>query len=767
MSLLALAQRRSRTAIAAFCFLLIAGTVAYQTIAKESDPDITIPIIYVSLSHEGISPEDAEKLLIRPMEIELRSLAGLKELRSTSRQGGGSVVAEFHPGSDIKQAMLDVREKVDKAKAELPSDTDEPSVNEVNLSRFPVLNISVYGDVPYRVLDKIGRDLRDDIQALPNVLAVDLVGAKEEVIEIIISPTLLESYNLQAQDLISSLRSANQLIAAGGLNQAGGDFAVEVAGRLQSEEDLLELPLVTKGESVVKVKDVATVRRTFKDDDSISRVNGTASLTLLVKKRTGKNIIETIDQVRARVKVAEESLPTGVNLIVGQDESNKIRSRLKDLANNITSAILLVMVVILAVLGFRSGLLVGLVIPGSFLTAILLLFALGLTINVVVLFALILSVGMLVDGAIVISEYSTRRINEGLPVAKAFREAGERMAWPIIASTLTTLAAFLPLVFWPGIVGEFMKYLPMTVLFVLSASLLMALVFMPVLGTHLHVVGETLATILLTVIAFNLAKAVFGFLGTFSVIIAIAAAGAALYYIRTHRLKLFKYMLLHENHAVDAVEDTSLQLKPLPDTGFTGGYVRFLGKALDHPKKIVSGAFLLLLGSYVAYGALGKGVEFFPKIEPDSFIVGVSARGNLSLSEKSDILSEVEREVLTLQNERGEFQMIITQIGSSDNRDARLDNIGNITLELYDWKHRRKAQEIIDELQERTKHISGIRMEFVEQRSGPGAETPVHVQIAGEDWDEIIKATQQVRNFMAGDERFVDIDDSLPIPAIV
>lgn len=769
MSLLALAQKRSRTTITAFCFLLIAGIIAFQTIAKEADPDITIPIIYVSLSHEGISPEDAEKLLIKPMEIELRSLEGLKELRSTAHQGGGSVVAEFHPNSDIKKALVDVREKVDKAKAQLPTDTDEPTINEVNLNRFPVLNISVYGNVPYRLLDKIGRKLRDDIQTLPNVLTVDLVGAKEEVIEIIISPTMLESYNLQIQDLIRSLQNANQLIAAGGLRQNKGEFAIEVAGGIQNEKDILNLPLLTKGEAVVKVKDIATIKRTFKQDDTISHANGRTSLTLLVKKRTGKNIIQTIEQVRKKVETTRANLPQDVKLLVGQDKSQNIKSTLRDLANNITSAILLVMIVVLAVLGFQSGFLVGLTIPASFLTAILLLYSLGFTINIVVLFALILSTGMLVDGAIVVSEYSTRRINEGLPIPQAYREAGERMAWPIIASTLTTLAAFLPLVFWPGIVGEFIKYLPLTVLFVLSASLLMALVFMPVLGTYLHIIFEIVATSIAVLLSFIISKTLLGFLGNLAVLVAFAVATYTLYYIRKNRQKLFSFFLKTQTSegTLQTPGYKGGELKPLSDRGFTGIYIKFLSKILYHPKKIMFSAFLFLLSSYLAYGVLGKGIEFFPSIEPDSFIVGVSARGNLSLAEKSDILAEVEQHALDLQNERGEFQMIITEIGNTGGNESRLDNIGNITLELYDWKYRRKANEIIADLKSRMDYIAGIHLEFIEQESGPGSSSPVHVQIAGEEWQDIIAATQKIKNFMVADGRFVDIEDSLPIPKII
>lgn len=775
MTVIEFAQTRARTTIAAFFFLLIAGAYAFSVVPKEADPDISIPIVYVSLFHDGISPEDAEKLLLRPIEKELRSLEGLKELSSTSYEDGGNVVAEFHAGSDIAKALDDVREKVSKAKSELPDDAEEPSVNEVNLNRFPVLNISLYGDVPYRLLRRSGRLLRDEIEALPNVLGVDIVGDREEVVEAIISPRLLESHNLQAQELLLALQRANLLIAAGALNQRGGRFAVEVAGRIDSANELLDLPLIANGEGVVRVRDVAEVRRTFKESESASRVNGRAAVTLLVKKRTGRNIIETIDQVRAVVKQAEQQLPAGVQILVGQDKSEDIRRMLKDLQNNITSAILLVMVVVLATLGFRCGLLVGLTIPGSFLTAILLLYALGFTMNIVVLFALILSVGMLVDGAIVVSEYAQRRYAEGVTLVDAFSQAARRMAWPIIASTATTLAAFVPLAFWPGIVGEFMRYLPITVIATLSMSLLMALIFLPVLGTHLHTIGKIVFVALATAIGYiSLYLLTSLWLGGLAILFGLLGAGLAFFF--AFRLQALPARRRHKNpqksspHPSPSPPSLS-QTSPasLPQKGFTALYVRFLGILIQHPAKVLIAALLLLIGTYTSYGIFGRGVEFFPDIEPELFIVDIAARGNLSLSEKASLVGEVERHVLDLQAERGEFKIITSQIGyrEGDNNDSPDDSIGEIGVQLTNWRTRRKAEAIIADIQTRISDIAGLHLQFIEDQAGPPTEDPIHVRIGGEDWPEIVAAARRIRAFMESDSRFIDIQDSLPVADIV
>lgn len=473
---------RSRTTLLTLLFLLLGGMAAFQTIPKEANPDITIPMIYVSMTLDGISPEDAERLLVRPMEQELRALEGVKEMRATASEGHASVMLEFDAGFDPDKALQDVREKVDTARRELPDEADEPTVNEINVSLFPVMSVGLSGPLSERELVTIARRLQDAIEAIPDVLEVEIAGDREDLLEVVVDPQVLESYGVEFDRLATLVARNNQLVAAGSLDTGHGRMALKVPGVIETVEDVMAMPVKVDGDTVVTFGDVAMLQRTFKDPRGFARINGEPALVLEISKRTGANIIETVGQVRALIEGAKPQLPDSLDIRYIMDQSDEVRDILSDLLNNVLTAIVLVIIVIIAAMGPRSALLVGLTIPGAFLTGILVIWSMGLTLNIVVLFSLILVAGMLVDGAIVVSELADRNLSDGQTVKAAWAEAASRMAWPIIASTATTLAVFIPLLFWPGVVGEFMKFLPMTVIICLAASLAMALVFLPVLG---------------------------------------------------------------------------------------------------------------------------------------------------------------------------------------------------------------------------------------------------------------------------------------------
>ncbi|WP_425268622.1 efflux RND transporter permease subunit [Marinobacter vinifirmus] len=473
---------RSRTTLLTFLFLLLGGMAAYQAIPKESNPDVTIPMIYVSMTLDGISPEDAERLLVRPMEQELRALEGIKEMRSTSAEGHASVMLEFDAGFDPDKALQDVREKVDTARSKLPQEADEPRVHEINVSLFPVLSIGLSGPLSERELITIARRLQDAIEAIPDVLEVEIGGDREDLLEIVVDAQVLESYGIDFDQLAQLVTRNNQLVAAGSLDTGNGRMALKVPGVIENIEDVMSMPVKVDGDTVVTFGDIAMLQRTFKDPTGFARINGEPALVLEVSKRSGANIIETIEQIRTLIADARPRLPETLEIRYIMDQSEEVRDILSDLLNNVLTAIVLVIIVVIAAMGPRSALLVGLTIPGAFLTGILVIWGMGLTLNIVVLFSLILVAGMLVDGAIVVSELADRNLSDGQTVKQAWVEAASRMAWPVIASTATTLAVFVPLLFWPGVVGEFMKFLPMTVLICLIASLAMALVFLPVLG---------------------------------------------------------------------------------------------------------------------------------------------------------------------------------------------------------------------------------------------------------------------------------------------
>src|SRR5215468_5590765 len=474
----------ARLTIATLLFLLLAGLVAYVTIPKEAEPDVKIPIIYVQLSQRGISPEDSERLLLRPVETQLKSVGNVKEMRSTAFEGGGFVLLEFEAGFDSKAALADVRAKVDTAKHDLPRDVDEPQVLEVNLSLYPVLVVGLSGDVPERTLLRIARAAKNAIEQAPGVLAADLRGARDEAVEIIIEPTLMKSYGIGLDQLGQLTQAFNTLIAAGALEGQSGRFAIKVPSLFERPQDILKVPVIASPTAAVTLLDIAQIRPTFKDATSITRVNGRPAMTIEVSKRTGANLIQTVDAVKYIVDQLQKQLPEAVHVTFTQDKSKLIRQMLGDLQNSVATGVLLVAVIILFALGFRASLFIGIAIPASFLAGVL-----GL--QLAVLFSLILAVGMLVDDAIIVSEFAERRMAEGMAPREAYALAAKRMAGPVIAATATRVAAFSPLLFWPGVVGQFMKYLPITLIATLSASLAVALFFTPTLGALLGKAART------------------------------------------------------------------------------------------------------------------------------------------------------------------------------------------------------------------------------------------------------------------------------------
>lgn len=699
---------RSRVVLLVLVALIVAGVSAYVSIPKEAEPDVPIPYIYVSIFHEGISPEDSERLLVQPMERELQSLEGLKEMSSVAAEGYASINMEFEAGFDADQAKMDVRDKVDLARAELPPDTDEPRVVEVNVALFPVLSISLSGPIAERALVSIARELRDEIEELNQVLEVDIGGDREEMMEVIIDPSTLEAYNLSFTDITSLVQRNNQLIAAGAMDRGAGRMVIKVPGVIAEIEDVLNLPIKVVGDTVVTFQDVATVRRTYKDPDSYARLNSNNALVLEVTKRTGENIIETTEDVRAVIEEQRQYWPDNIEVTYLLDKSEEVRDMLGDLQNNVITAIVLVMVVIIAALGLRPAVLVGMAIPGSFLTGILVIYSMGLTMNIVVLFSLILVVGMLVDGAIVTIEMAERYMDEGKDKKEAFASAAKRMSWPIIASTATTLSVFIPLLFWPGIVGEFMKYLPITVLITLLASLFMALVFVPVLGG---------------VVAKNRPAS------------SVSAA-------RTRRSQDFSRL------------DTL--------TGYTASYVAFLGRLLSHPFKVLGVAVILLVLAYTAYIVLGKGVEFFPTTDASYVQVQIHARGDLSVDEKDALMQGVEQRVLGMDGVEYTYTRTIGSAGG----DSAEDLIGTIELDFLDWRIRPPSSELIDEVRRRLADVPGVRVQIQEQESGIGGGKPVQIEVSSLLSDLLPVAVQQILDEMAAIDGFEDVEDSRPLTGI-
>lgn len=692
---------RTRSVLMVFALLLISGAITYANIAKESNPDITIPMIYVSMVHDGISPEDAERMLVRPMEKELKTIAGIKEMTANASEGHASVTLEFLAGLDPKEALADVRDKVTLAKAKLPSETEEPEVHEVTMAnQVPAVTVILSGPVTERGLLTLARDLKDDIEGMKEVLEVDIGGDREDMVEIIVDPLLMESYGLDQNDIYNLVEKNNRLIPAGTMDTGKGRFAIKVPSVFETVKDLLELPIKADGDKIITFEDVSTVRRAYKDPTTFARLNGERSISLEVKKRSGENIINTVDKVKQLIEEKRQRWPEQVVIDYVGDQSVDVRDTLNDLQNNVLSAVLLVVIVVIAALGSRTALLVGLAIPGAFLTGILVLAISGLTVNIVVLFGLIMAVGMLVDGAIVVTEFADREMSEGKSKKQAYGLAAKRMAWPIIASTATTLAAFAPLMFWPGMMGEFMKYLPITLIAVLTASLAMALVFVPTLGT------------------------VFG-----------------------------KSRAISEQEQEQVLRAEQGDLSKL--SGVTGRYIKILKGAISNPWKVLGGTLVMSVFVMWLYGASGLGVVYFPDVEPNSATMIVRSHGDLSVHEKDDIMRKIEHRVLDVKG-----------IKSLYNLTGGNDIVGSFQVNFVNWQYRRKADEIIAEIHNKTSDLAGVEIEARKNEEGPQSGKDLVIELSSRFPELLDHSVLSIREALISSGKFTNIEDTAPKPGI-
>lgn len=695
---------RSRTVILTLLFILVAGLAAYAVIPKESSPDITIANINVNIPHEGISPQDAERLLIRPAEKELATLEGVKEVKAFAYEGSAALRVEFEAGYDSDKALTEVREKIDEVQPEWPEETEEPSIVEEDFSLIPILNVLLTGDLPERTLVNVSRDLKDKIEALPEVLEVSLYGDREDVLEIIVDPLVLESYNLSPVDVLETVRRNNVIISAGELETGLGNYSVKVPGLVETLMDLKNVPVKVNEDTVITISDVAEIRRGFKNRTTYARVGGLSAIGLGVSKRAGANIIETVEKVKELVRREAEYWPVGIHVTYAQDNSTDIREILRDLQNNVILAILLVVVVIIAVMGLRSASLVAIAIPGALLFGILMLLLMGMTMNIVVLFSLILSVGMLVDAAIVVSEYADRKMIEGVRPKEAYIEATKQMAWPVIVSTFTTLAVFMPLLFWPDFIGEFMRYLPLTLILTLSGSLLMALIFLPTLGALL---GRNKT---------DDPKAV-----------------AAM-----HAKETGNYEKLHP---------------------FTRRYVALLDHFLNYPGRFTAGMVGLMIVIYGIYFAFNAGVEFFPEVEPRNAVVIIRSQSNLSVEEKDKLVRQVEARLIDME----EVRVLYARSGKVG---YDSDEIGNIQMEFVNWEKRRPADEILQEVRERTAGIPGVYVETRKQEGGPPKMSDIQIEVRSRFPELLDPTVDAILRKMKDTEGLVEVRDDRSLPEI-
>ncbi|PRY75353.1 efflux RND transporter permease subunit [Marivita geojedonensis] len=784
------AAERARMVLAFIALSLTIGTVAYVGLPKEGEPDIEIPALFVSTVFPGISAADSETLLVKPMETELADLDGLKTMSGTAAEGYAGVALEFEFGWDKTQVMADVRDAMNKAQSKFPAGAEQYSITEINFSEFPIIIVNLTGPVPERTMARVAKDLQDRLESLDSVLEAGIAGNRDEMLEVVIDPLKLESYNVTASELINVVQNNNQLIAAGEVRSDQGSFAVKIPSSFDDQRDVYDLPVKVNGDRVVTLGDLATINLTFEDRQGTARFNGEKTLALQVVKRKGFNLIDTADAVKAEVAAAEANWPSELQAAVtvgtSNDQSRIVDSMVKQLEGSVLTAIALVMIVVLAALGLRAALLVGFAIPTSFLLCFVFLSVMGVSISNIVMFGLILAVGMLVDGAIVVVEYADKRIKEGTGPMHAYVEAAKRMFWPVVSSTATTLCAFLPMLFWPGVPGEFMGMLPVTLIFVLSASLVVALVYLPVMGgvtgrfsRMLDRASASLKANTSWLLRAAMVPVVLGMLFVGALMLLdpgflfppIADGPAA----HLPGIVLFLIGSVLASIVLDAASITWKRIRVDGRRRRTpfGLFIKFIAGNPIMPIIAGAGVLAFVFSVFTYFGQNNNGVEFFVESEPEQAIVYVRARGNLSLEEKDALVMRAEDIVLAHPGVKNAFSFAGEGGLNTDASGAAVpkDTIGQVQLETIPWEDRADRPEldgdiILDELTEQLQTIPGVEIEILSQNRGPASGKPVHLRLKADDWDNLLGATAIARAQFEATPGLTLIEDTLPLPGI-
>ncbi|MDH5197182.1 MAG: efflux RND transporter permease subunit, partial [Gemmatimonadota bacterium] len=632
--------------------IFVMGLSAYIGIPKEASPEVVVPNIIVNTIYPGVAPKDIETLVTRPLEEDLNTIGDAKEITSVSTEGFSSINVEFNAGVDMEDALARVREKVDIARPDLPDAAEEPQIIEINFAQFPIMQVNVSGPYSLVRLREVAEDLQDELEQISSVIEVQLSGGLEREVRVEVDLAKLKFYDLAFDDVVEAIQKENVTTPGGGIDVGEMKYLVRVPGEFETTAPIADIVVQTRSGRAVYVRDVATVDFGFKDRDSYARLDGNDVVSLAVKKRTGENIIETADEVRAAIARVEPTFPPGTVVTITSDQSADIASMVANLENNIISGLILVVAVLLFFLGLRTAWFVGLAIPLSMLVSFLVMQAAGFTMNMVVLFSLILALGMLVDNAIVITENIYRFREQGWDRQSAAKFAVGEVAIPIIASTATTLAAFLPMAFWPGIVGEFMKYLPLTLIITLSSSLFVALVIIPSLcGQFLEL--ETAPSRPLTKTAKGL-------------LIGLAAVAALLLlasnWLTAVLLGLTAAGLYGFHRFVGTPVSRWFMTSLIP--AVIDDYERRLRWALDHRAVMLAGAFGVLLLTLGAFQAFSLGVEFFPEdIPPKTVYVQIEGPVGTRVEQTDQVGRRIETELGGLAG-RGDFESVVSTIGS-------------------------------------------------------------------------------------------------------
>ncbi len=746
-----------RATILFWLIMLVYGYYSYLVIPKESDPDVKIPVIYVGITQAGISPEDAENKLLKPLETVYKSINGVKHLTSYASEGYANIILEFDAGADPDKALADVRNKTQDNRYKLPQEAKQPIIQQVDLSLMPVINIIFTGDMQQRALIEIARQIKQKIKMIPSVLEANLSGDRTNLVEILVDPGKIEQYKLNLSSVAQLIAGNNKIVASGVFRNKTGEHSLKIPSLIQNAQDLYDFPVFVTIYKVLKIKDIAEVRDTFSDETNIARVNGKPAVVIAVSKKTGANIIDLVEKIKKLTIEEAKSLPANLSIIFSQDKSSEIHDSISDLENGILFAGILVMIIIVLSMGVKPALLVALSLPTSFFAAIFILYLSGYTLNIVVLFSLILTVGMVVDDAIVVSEYAECRIEEGVAPREAFLQAATRMCVPIFTATLVKMIVFVPLLFWPGVIGKFMMYMPITVIAIMTCSLLFALLFQPAIG----------------IILFNIWK--------------YRAKNPTNPTTQTD--PMVSVASFENNLGLNLV--AGAQDKKDIFSRLNKIYAIYLRKVIAQPRRVVYATLGGLVAIYATFILFGPGVEFFPDIESDTAIIAVRARGDFSVQHKDKLVKQVEEKLFGYlndayatndcisknthkedmgkkkisQNIRKEVKVLYTLVNSSDSNFPP-DTIGKIQLEFVNWQQRRKAKIILGEMKTQIDNIPGIVAQIINVQAGPKAAKPISINLQSYNSVALGVAADKLLGFLKSIPSLKDIDDSRSIPGM-
>jgi len=705
---------KHRTTVFVLIFLIVViGMVSYLSLPREAAPDIKMPYVIVAVPYPGVGPEDIESLVTNHLETELEDLDDVEEMTSSSMEGLAQVVVKFMPDVDTVWATQQVQDRVNRSRSKLPSDIEEPVVQQISSSDWPILQISLSGPAGPVRYTAVAEDLQSEMEALPDVLEVDLSGGVEREIRVEVNPHLLNIHGLSLNQVVNALRAENVNIPGGDVEEGKLQYTIRVAQEIEDPEVIKGMVIETKFGHPILVRDVAEVVDDMKEDSTFARYRGADSVSLSVKKKPGANIIAVVQKIKKMVDERKDTFPAGTEVTYLNDSSKFIKDMVTELENNIVTALILVMLVLFLFVGGRNALFVAVAIPLSMMVSFVILSALGVTLNFVVLFSLVLALGMLVDNAIVVVENIYRHASEdGKDLVTAAREGTKEVGWPVITSTLTTLSVFFPLLSWPGIMGEFMGYLPLTLIITLASSLFVALIINPV----------------------------------------IASA-----FMTTKERKSKKFFARFRKGKKGAEEDAPVEKKePL----FMRGYRHLLRFTIRWSPLVILGMVGLLVGSVMIFKATDPKVEFFPSTTPERGSVSVTAPEGTELATTDVISKKVEVFLEDQENVKHYMAEVGVAGGFRMFPGSSTSNSAKISLDFQDrheWKE--NPFKTIESMRKHLETIPGAEIRIEKEKMGPPTGKPVNIEISGRDYAVLSQVADQVIDKIKDVEGLTDLSD--------